>query len=82
MYLLADKNLVANSDLGVHVDGYVALVATTLVVGQSTVTGRAADAIIAAKTAADVIIRCLKQGTSCLHLHFVLNTAPFSFFSF
>lgn len=43
-----------------HVDGYVALVATTCVVGN--VTGRAADAIVAAKTASEVIIRMLKQG--------------------
>lgn len=50
------------SDLGVHVDGYVALVATTIVVGQTEITGKAADAIMAAKTAADVIIRCLKDG--------------------
>jgi methionine aminopeptidase len=40
------------SDLGVHVDGYVALVATTVVVGN--VPGKAADAIMAAKTASDV----------------------------
>mmetsp|Transcript_30042 Transcript_30042/g.58690 ORF Transcript_30042/g.58690 Transcript_30042/m.58690 type:complete len:366 (+) Transcript_30042:36-1133(+) len=52
---------VAKIDLGVHVDGYVALVATTIVVG-SAATGRKADAIVAARTAADVIIRCLKQG--------------------
>ncbi|EKX39392.1 hypothetical protein GUITHDRAFT_96731 [Guillardia theta CCMP2712] len=53
---------VAKIDLGVHVDGYVALVATTIVVGQTEVTGRAADAIMAAKTAGDVIIRMLKPG--------------------
>jgi curved DNA binding protein len=51
---------VAKIDLGVHVDGYVALVATTIIVGGSAVNPRAADAIMAAKTAADVIIRCLK----------------------
>jgi len=51
---------VCKIDLGVHVDGYVALVATTCVVGN--VTGRAADAIVAAKTASEVIIRMLKQG--------------------
>lgn len=43
-----------------HVDGYVALVATTVVVG--TVNPRAADAIMAAKTASDVVIRMLKAG--------------------
>jgi curved DNA binding protein len=53
---------IAKIDLGVHVDGYVALVATTVVVGAAEVTGKAADAIMAAKTAADVIIRCIKHG--------------------
>ncbi|KAJ1486993.1 peptidase M24, structural domain-containing protein [Baffinella frigidus] len=51
---------VCKIDLGVHVDGYVALVATTVVVG--TVNPRAADAIMAAKTASDVVIRMLKAG--------------------
>jgi hypothetical protein len=52
-----------SSDLGVHIDGYVALVATTVVVGGAApVTGRAADAIMACKTAADVIIRMLQPG--------------------
>ena len=50
------------SDLGVHVDGYVALVATTIIVGGAAVNPRAADAIMAAKVASDVIIRCLKGG--------------------
>eukprot|EP00287_Rhodomonas_sp_CCMP768_P011249 CAMPEP_0196719322 /NCGR_PEP_ID=MMETSP1091-20130531/2338_1 /TAXON_ID=302021 /ORGANISM="Rhodomonas sp., Strain CCMP768" /LENGTH=377 /DNA_ID=CAMNT_0042060249 /DNA_START=26 /DNA_END=1159 /DNA_ORIENTATION=+ len=51
---------VAKIDLGVQVDGYVALVATTVVIGE--VSGPAADAIMAAKSAAEVIIRCLKPG--------------------
>mmetsp|Transcript_29139 Transcript_29139/g.46908 ORF Transcript_29139/g.46908 Transcript_29139/m.46908 type:complete len:377 (+) Transcript_29139:61-1191(+) len=53
---------VCKIDLGVHVDGYVALVATTVVVGSGPVTGRAADAIMACKTAGDVIIRMLQPG--------------------
>lgn len=53
---------VCKIDLGVHVDGYVALVATTVVVGSGPVTGRAADAIMACKTASDVIIRMLQPG--------------------
>lgn len=55
------------SDLGVHVDGYVALVATTVVVSSGPVTGRAADAIMACKTASDVIIRMLQPGTYAMH---------------
>jgi len=54
---------VVKIDLGVHVDGYVALVAQTVVVGGATpVTGRAADAIMACKTASDVILRMLQPG--------------------
>jgi|LauGreDrversion2_3_1035106.scaffolds.fasta_scaffold187416_1 methionine aminopeptidase len=52
-----------HSDLGVHVDGYVALVAKTVVVGGTKpVTGRAADAIMACKTASEVILRMLQPG--------------------
>lgn len=47
-----------------HVDGYVALVATTVVVGTGPVTGRAADAIAACKSASDIIIRMLQPGNS------------------
>ena len=50
------------SDLGAHVDGYVALVATTVVVGEAEVTGKKADAIQAAKVASDAIIRLLQPG--------------------
>ena len=50
------------SDLGAHVDGYVALVATTVVIGETEVTGRKADAIQAAKVASEAIIRLLQPG--------------------
>jgi methionine aminopeptidase len=50
------------SDLGAHVDGYVALVATTVVIGETEVTGKKADAIQAAKVASDAIIRLLQPG--------------------
>jgi len=53
---------VCKIDLGVHVDGYVALVATTVVVSNGPVTGRAADAIMACQKASDVIIRMLQPG--------------------
>lgn len=43
-------------------DGYVALLATTLVVGEKEVTGRKADAILAAKVASDAVIRLLQPG--------------------
>jgi methionine aminopeptidase len=54
--------VMGSSDLGVHVDGYVALVATTVIVGGGEANSRAADAILACKTASDVIIRMLQPG--------------------
>lgn len=56
------RGFVGSSDLGVHVDGYVALVATTVIVGGGDANPRAADAIMACKTASDVIIRMLQPG--------------------
>jgi len=50
-------------DLGVHVDGYAAVAAHTVVVGGGAPTGRQADVMAAVATAADVIIRMLKPGT-------------------
>mmetsp|Transcript_55596 Transcript_55596/g.146685 ORF Transcript_55596/g.146685 Transcript_55596/m.146685 type:complete len:374 (-) Transcript_55596:327-1448(-) len=56
------KGDVCKIDLGAHVDGYVALAATTVVVGEGEITGRKADALQAAKVAADTIIRLLQPG--------------------
>jgi methionine aminopeptidase len=55
------------SDLGVHLDGHIALVATTVVLGASTaapVTGPRADAIAAAYAAAEVGLRLIQAGGS------------------
>jgi len=49
-------------DMGVHVDGYIAVVAHTLVVGAGEVTGRKADVQLAAWTAAECAVRMFKQG--------------------
>jgi len=50
-------------DLGVHVDGYIAVVAHTLVCGAATpVTGRKADVQLAAWTAAECAVRMFKAG--------------------
>ncbi|KAI8811284.1 peptidase M24, structural domain-containing protein [Cladochytrium replicatum] len=54
-------------EMGAHVDGYVAQVAHTLVVGASKenpITGRQADAILAAHTAIEAAIRLLKPGNT------------------
>jgi len=70
---------VAKIDLGVQVDGYVALVATTVVIGATEVTGPAADAIMAAKTAAEVIIRCLRPGKKNMEVTPLLEKCVESF---
>jgi curved DNA binding protein len=53
-------------DLGVHIDGFVAVVANTVLVGEAGVekkiTGRKADVMAAAWTAAEAAVRLLKPG--------------------
>jgi len=52
-------------DLGVHIDGFIAGVGHTLVVGASAdnkVTGKKADAILAAYYAAEAALRCFIEG--------------------
>ncbi|KAF7274673.1 proliferation-associated protein 2G4 [Rhynchophorus ferrugineus] len=55
---------VAKVDLGAHIDGFIAVVAHTIVVGISgkKVTGRKADAILAAHYASQAALRLLKSG--------------------
>jgi len=60
---LAEGDMV-KIDLGVHVDGYVAVVAHTLIVGDGKVDGRKADVVMAAWTASEVAQRMLKDGAS------------------
>lgn len=52
-------------DLGVHIDGFIALVAHTVVIGanpSSPVEGRAADVILAAYNAIQASLRLLRPG--------------------
>jgi len=53
-------------DLGVHVDGYIAVVAHTLLctAGSDPATGRKADVVMAAWTAAEAAQRMVKDGAS------------------
>jgi len=57
---------VAKIDLGVHIDGFIALVAHTVVVSSSSaqVTGTSADVILAAYNAINASLRCLKPGNN------------------
>lgn len=57
------------SDLGLHLDGYIAVVAQTVVVGAEPgkpIEGRKADVILAAYTAAQAAARLIKPGNKVL----------------
>lgn len=67
-------------DLGCHVDGFIAVVAHTHVLSEGPVTGRAADVLAAAHTAAEVALRLVRPGKKvcfCLS-HFILNSLVFA----
>ncbi|KZV38499.1 hypothetical protein F511_35607 [Dorcoceras hygrometricum] len=49
-------------DMGCHIDGFIAVVAHTHVLSEGPVTGRAADVIAAANTAAEVALRLMRPG--------------------
>lgn len=55
-------NDIIKIDLGVHIDGFVTVVAHTHVLQEGPVTGRAADVIAAANTAAEVALRLVRPG--------------------
>jgi len=62
--VLADGDLV-KIDLGAHIDGFIAVVAHTFVLGASAeapVTGRKADVIMAAHLASEAALRLVKPG--------------------
>lgn len=70
---LAEESSVLNHhdlvkiELGVHIDGYIAAIGTSLVVGataESPVTGPKADVILAAHTAVETALRLMRPGTS------------------
>lgn len=63
-YTLKDEDVV-KVDLGAHIDGFIAVVAHTIVIGASSenkVKGRRADAILAAYYASQAALRLLKPG--------------------
>jgi len=62
--IMADGDMV-KIDLGCHLDGFIAVVAHTLVIGASAdnpVTGRKADALMAAHLASEAALRLVKPG--------------------
>lgn len=65
IYLLnKKKSHFSLSDLGVHIDGFIAQVAHTLVVGGKPVEGRKADVILAAYNAIQGALRTIKPGNT------------------
>jgi len=76
---------VVKIDLGVHIDGYIALVANTIAVPEegtpanTPVTGRKADVICAAFYGAELAIRLLKPGTKNSEISEVIRKAAEAF---
>ncbi|KAH7656773.1 Peptidase M24 methionine aminopeptidase protein [Dioscorea alata] len=57
-----EENDIVKIDMGCHIDGFIAVVAHTYVVQDGPLTGRAADVLAAASTAADVALRLVRPG--------------------
>jgi methionine aminopeptidase len=53
--------------LACHIDGFIAAVAHTHVLQEGPVTGRAADVIAAANTAAEVALRLVRPGKKVIN---------------
>lgn len=56
--------------MGCHIDGFIAVVGHTHVLQQGPVTGRAADVVAAANTAAEVALRLVRPGKKVIYLKF------------
>ncbi|KAJ3699522.1 hypothetical protein LUZ61_003227 [Rhynchospora tenuis] len=57
-----EENDMVKIDMGCHIDGFIAVVAHTHVIQSGPVTGRAADVLAAANTAAEVALRLVRPG--------------------
>ncbi|KAJ6812482.1 ERBB-3 BINDING PROTEIN 1-like [Iris pallida] len=60
--IFLEENDIVKIDMGCHIDGFIAVVAHTHVLQEGPVTGRAADVIAAANTAAEVALRLVRPG--------------------
>lgn len=56
------------SDMGCHIDGFIAVVAHTHVLQEGLVSGRASDVIAAANTAAEVALRLVRPGKKVCYI--------------
>jgi curved DNA binding protein len=57
-----EENDMVKIDMGCHIDGFIAVVAHTHVIHDGAVTGKAADVLAAANTAAEVALRLVRPG--------------------
>ncbi|CAG4918323.1 unnamed protein product [Colias eurytheme] len=60
-YVLKQGDL-AKIDLGAHIDGFIAVVAHTVFIGEGEIAGRAADVLLAAHQASEAALRLLRPG--------------------
>lgn len=60
--------------MGCHIDGFIAVAAHTHVLQEGPVTGRAADVIAAANTAAEVALRLVRPGKKVIVLLILFGT--------
>ena len=62
-------------DMGAHIDGFIAVVAHTVVVSdaKSKTTGRKADALLAAHLCAEAALRLVKPGNEVMFLLYTLG---------
>merc|ERR1712112_508458 len=78
---LADGDLV-KIDLGAHIDGFIAVVAHSFVIGAAAdnpVTGRKADVVMAAHLASEAALRLVKPGNENIEVTETLNKVAESF---
>ncbi|KAG6469989.1 hypothetical protein ZIOFF_070928 [Zingiber officinale] len=61
-----EENDIVKIDMGCHIDGFITVVAHTHVIQEGSVTGRAADVIAAANTAAEVALCLVRPGKKML----------------
>jgi len=66
------------SDMACHIDGFIAAVAHTHVLQEGPITGRAADVIAAANTAAEVALRLVRPGKKVINCNFVMVDLDFT----
>ena len=63
-------------DMGAHIDGFIAVVAHTVVVsdGKSKIAGRKADVMLAAHLASEAALRLVKPGNEVQKIHYYFQT--------